>query len=626
MKSASLRFCLLSLTLLTQLAAAQIATESPAWLPREYRYDKPMFETSNYDPQIPTPDKLLGYRLGDRPATHAEVQRCFKAWDDASPRMTLTDFGNSHERRVQFYATITSGKNHAQLADIRASIAKLADPRKLKVQAEADRIIRDTPSIAWLAYCIHGDELSGTDAALAVVYHLLASRDREVEDLLEKTVICVDPIQNPDGRDRFIRRIDELDGYTPVLDRAAVQHTGNWPYGRTNHYLFDLNRDWIYSVHPETRNRQRMIAAWTPQLFVDSHEMGPEDSFLFNPAREPFNPGLSPMIRKWWNTFADDAGVAFDQHGWSYYSREWADFWYPGYSDGWACMHGSIGILYEQARTGGRPIALPTGRILTYREAVHHQVVCTMANLNSLLRNRVAVLTDFAAARKAAVSADESQPQTFLLSPTGNKTRVDAFVEYLTNQGVEVQVATQAFEATDLVNTLRERVDTRQLPVGTIIVHRRQPLAPLVGATLDFDPRMDKEFLDSERRELETKRTSRLYDITGWSPPMTWGLDAYWSKTAVTVATKPYEKPTSQPATGDTLLAKPYAYVIDVGDDSWRRCLTHMLNAGVQVRVAEREFRAGGRTFKPGSVLVRRHENDENLWPRVLDAAKASGA
>lgn len=615
----------LSMFFVCSRAIAQSAAEQPAWLPAEARYDKPFFDGGNYDPQIPTPKQLLGYELGSRPASHAEIERCLKAWDEASQRMTVTPFGQTNERRTQYYATITSTRNQTALGEIRAAIGKLADPRKLKDQAEADRIIRDTPAIAWGAYCIHGDEMSGSDAALAVIYHLVAARDRDTEDMLDKLVICIDPIQNPDGRDRFIRRVDEFDGATPVLDRESIQHQGVWPYGRTNHYQFDLNRDWIYAVQPETRNRQRVVSQWMPQLFIDSHEMDPTDTFLFNPAREPFNPGLSPMIRKWWNTFANDAGTAFDQHGWSYYSREWADFWYPGYSDGWACMHGAIGILYEQARTGGRSILLPTGRILTYREAVHHQAVCSMSNLNSLLRNRTAVLTDYLANRRAALAGNASQPQTFILPPSANRTRTEAFVDYLTNQGVEVTVASQAFDASDLLGTSREKIEKKNFPAGTILVQRRQPLAPLVGAILDFDPRMDKAFLESERKELETKRSSRLYDITGWSVPMAWNLDAYWSTAAVSVASKPYAKPTTQPATAD-VVAKPYAYVIDVADDSWRRCLVHLMMAGVQVRVADREFRAAGRSFQPGSLLIRRHDNDEALLQKVLDAAKASGA
>lgn len=611
---------------LAHVASAQIAPMRPVWLPAEYSYDAPFVPGAVHDPAIPTATALVGFDLGVRPMRHAEVLRCFEAWDAASQRMTLLRIGRTHEQREQIVAVITSEANHARLEAIRGAIGKLADPRRLKDAAEADAIIRDTPAIAWMAYCIHGDEMSGTDAGVALAYHLVASKDKDTTELLDHTVICIDPIQNPDGRDRFITMLDETNGYTPVLDRLSDQHEGHWPRGRTNHYLFDLNRDWIYAVHPETRHRQRAISEWTPQLLIDGHEMGPEDTFLFNPAREPFNPGLSPLIRKWWKTFADDAGAAFDRHGWSYYTREWADFWYPGYSDGWATLHGAIGILYEQARTGGRPVLLPTGRVLTYREAVHHQLTVSTANLSSLLRNRAEILRDYLAQRRAALAPDASLPQTFLMPPSANATRQREFVAYLRNQGIEVAVTTAPLTATNLTGSMRENVESREFPAGTIVVQRAQPLGPLVGAVLDFDPRMDKEFLDSERRELETKRQSRLYDITGWSPVMAWALEAYWSPARIDAPTKAYEAPAMQPASGPRQDAPVYAYVIDVADDSWRAALASLLMAGVQVRVADEEFRAAGRTFARGSLLIRRHDNAADVGQVVSAAAGAAGA
>lgn len=605
-------------------SSAQVPTSAPAWLPAEYSYTQPFFDEATYDATVATPRQILGFDLGDRPVRHAEVQRCLAEWSK-SPRLKSTVFGYTHERREQVYAVVTSAGNHAKLADIRERIGKLADPRRLKDDAEAKAIIDSTPAIAWMAYCIHGDELSGTDAALALIYHLVAATDDETRKLLDETIVVVDPLQNPDGRDRFITMCDEAAGYTPNLDSDAVQHAGRWPRGRTNHYFFDMNRDWIYGTQPETRARHAAIAAWTPQLMVDGHEMGPDTTFLFNPAREPFNPGLSPTIRKWWMTFADDAGKAFDAHGWSFYTREWADFWYPGYSDGWATLHGVIGILYEQARTGGRAIRLNTGRILTYREAVHHQVLVSWANLKSLRANRREILTDYLAMRRAALRPDESLPRTFILPIGDNPTRVHAFAAYLANQGIEVGVAKAAFDATDLTSQLRRPVASREFPAGTLVVHRPQPLSPLVEAALGFDPRMDKEFLETERRELETRRQTRSYDVTGWSPPMAWNVESYWAKDSVSVATTPYAAPA-----GGALLApaakSPYAWAIDGRDDSVLRAAAHLLQAGVVVRVAEKEFRVGGELLPRGSLLIRRHDNGVDVFTRIEQAAAASGA
>jgi Zinc carboxypeptidase len=606
-------------------AAAQIPTSRPGWLSPEYVYDKPFFPAATYDDKVATPAKILGFELGSRPVTHAEVERCLRTWD-ASTRLSLHEMGRSHERKPLYYAVITSEANHSQIDNIRAAIGKLADPRKLGSDAEAQSVIRDTPAIAWMSYCVHGDELSGTDAALAVIYHLIAATDDATRTMLDKLVIVVDPLQNPDGRDRFIKMCDESAGYVPNLDPYAIQHAGRWPRGRSNHYLFDMNRDWVHGVQPETRARHAVIAAWNPQLLVDGHEMGHESSFLFNPARDPFNPGLSPLIRKWWITFANASGSAFDRHGWSYYTREWADFWYPGYGDGWATLHGAIGILYEQARTGGRPVQLPTGRILTYREAVHHQIVSTMSNLQTLLGSREAVLSDYLAIKREALQPTEGRPQTFLLPPAANATRIRAFLENAANQGVEIGVAGEAFSASELTSSMGEAIEKREFAAGTIVVQRGQPRAPLVGALLDFDPRMDKAFLDSERVELETKRSSRLYDVTAWSPPLAYGLDAYWSRSRVDVKTEPLSLKPAATATSQAWPENVYAYVISAADDSVVRATAYLLQAGAQVRVAEKEFRAAGQLFPRGSLLIRRHENAAGIDQVVREAASDSGA
>ncbi len=622
---ASRTFALAVSLLIVISASGQVPANHPSWLPKDYDYTAPFFAGATYDTTILTPKQILGFELGDRPVLHADIQKCFKSWA-SSPKFKLVAFGESHERRTLYYATITSEANHAKLDDIHKSIAKLADPRKLRDDAEGQAIIKGTPAIAWMAYCIHGDELSGSDAALALAYHLIASKDADVAKMLENTVICIDPLQNPDGRDRFIQMCDQAAGYTPNLDSDAVQHAGRWPRGRTNHYFFDMNRDWIYSTQPETRARQAAIVAWQPQLLVDGHEMGHESSFLFNPARDPFNPGLSPLIRKWWNTFADNAGKSFDAHGWSYYTREWADFWYPGYTDGWATLHGTIGILYEQARTGGRAVMLPTGRVLTYREAVHHQATVSWSNLNSLLTTREAILAEYLAQRKASLAPAAELPQTFILPPQANATRMREFLEQIANQGIEIEVAKSTFSAEKLSNSLRESFDKKEFPAGSVIVRRKQPLSPLVEANLGFDPRMDKAFLDSERKELETKRNSRLYDITGWSPVMASGLEAYWAAGGVNVQTEPYVRGQTGSVTSRPCVESPYAYVLDGNDDASVRAVAFMLQAGVVIRVCEKEFQAGGRTWPRGSFLIRRHENAADFEKKLADAVAAASA
>jgi len=614
-----------TLAALAATVSAQVPERTPAWLPAEARYALPLLPGQKYDAAVPPPQTILGYELGSRPVTHAELSRCLDAYAQ-SPRISLHEYARSHEQRKLWYAVVTSPANQHRLAEIRAAIGRLADPRTLRDDAAAQQLIADTPAVAWMAYSIHGDELSSTDAAVGLLYHLAACQDDDVQALLDEVVVIIDPLMNPDGRDRFISMIDQFRGYVPNLDAGSLQHGGRWPWGRGNHYYFDLNRDWLAGVHPETRGRQAALVQWNPQLLVDSHEMGPDDTYLFNPPREPFHPNLSPIIRKWWRTFADDQARAFDRFGWSYYTREWLEFWYPGYSDAWVAFRGGIGILYEQARVAGHPLRQSTGQILTYRECVHHQLVSSLANLETLRVHRAEILSDFLQQAREALRPDTGDGrETFVLVPGPNASRIRGFLQNLVRQGIEVRVAAKAFQAYRVVSSLRETIGDREFPAGSYLIARRQPAGPLVGALLDFDPRMADDFLQQEREELERKRESKLYDVTGWSLPLAAGLESYWISDELPADAKPLALTEARAGLGEEPTGRPYGYVLDCGDDAWGPALAYLLQTGVTVRVSLEDFRAGGRAFPRGSLLARVSENGPDLWHHVQHVAQTTG-
>ena len=250
-----------------------LAAVSPASAADEdLAYDVEFFPGSAYDASIPTPEDLLGFRPGDRAAFPAEIEKCLQAWQ-ASPRARLVEYARSHEGRALYYMVVTSPENLARIDEIQENVGKLADPRGLAA-ADVEGLIAGQPAIAWMAYSIHGDETSGTDASLAVLHHLLAGTGPEVTELLDQLVILVDPMQNPDGRHRFLQQIAEHRATRGNVDDQSLIHAGYLPWGRTNHYLFDLNRDWTLGVNPESRGRIAAAGSWHPQLMVDAHEMG----------------------------------------------------------------------------------------------------------------------------------------------------------------------------------------------------------------------------------------------------------------------------------------------------------------------------------------------------------------
>ena len=582
--------------------------------------------------QSATLDALLGFPAGGRSATFEEIGRCLETWARTSDRVRLVEHGRTWEGRPLRHLIVSSPENLARLDEIRGGWNRVADPRDLAA-ADAESLADNLPAVAWLAFSIHGDEVSPADAALVLADHLIASRDPEVAGLLRDLVVIFDPVQNPDGRERFLARVRETTGAQSNRDTQSVQQNGIWPWGRTNHYLFDLNRDWVFATQPETRARIQAQSGWRPLFFLDVHEMGIDSTYLFYPPRPPFNPFLPANAVAWWNRFGRDEAVAFDREGWRYYTGEWADWWFPGYSDSFATLRGAVGILHEQAGITSGTVRLENGELLTYREAVAHQVTAAWANLRTLAANRREIARDFARERRrAAAPGGPLDGWTLAIVPDGNGTRLLRFIEAVRRLGGEVERTTSAVsvQARDPLGRSR---DTR-LPAGTLLVRGRQPDGALLRATLDFDLPLPREILARERALLVEGKNSLLYDISGWSLPLLYGLDAYEIEAEVAVAsvrvdsaTAREEVPARSPAAG-AALPVPVAWVLDGADDGSVRAAVRLLEAGLEVRIANKAFELDGGTFARGSLLVQRDDNREradNLATRVREVTDELG-
>ncbi|NHA15876.1 M14 family zinc carboxypeptidase [Thioalkalivibrio sp. XN279] len=480
---------------------------------------------ADHDPEVPNPDAFLGFPVGQRTATPEQVVAYARAVAEASPRVELVEYTRSYEGRPLVYLVISSPANLARQDEIKAGMQALADPRDTSA-AERARLVESLPGVAWLAYSIHGNESSGSDASLAVIHHLAADRSAATRALLEELVIIVDPSMNPDGRARFVKGLTESRGTQPNVDDQSVLHTGYWPYGRGNHYLFDLNRDWIYARHPETRGRIPEIAAWRPLLFVDAHEMGAQDTYLFSPAREPHNPHLPPYRRPMGNVFADDQAAAFDRYGYPYYSGEWHEDWYPGYSDAWAALRGAQGILYEQARLAEDGVQRHS-QLISYRQSVHHQVISSFANLETLRRERQNLLEAFSSDRAEVASARGPYGnRSFVILPTDNQGRLDDLLDLARVQGFEVHRLTRELRVGSATDQLGRELRSVDLPAGSLVLRNRQPEGRLLAAMFEFDPRMSDTALANERERILKEGRSTIYDTTGWNISMMFGLEA----------------------------------------------------------------------------------------------------
>lgn len=587
-------------------------------------YQQPFFPGASYDAAIATPDSLLGHALGRRPATHAQVLQCWRAWAAQSPRVKLESYGRTHEGRELFNGVVSAPENLERLDSILERLGRLADPRGLD-DAEQARLVASTPAVAWLGYSIHGDEMSGVDGGLALAHHLVASRDAEIEELLRNVVVVFDPMQNPDGRERFLAMLEQTAGATSVLDGEALSH-GRWPRGRGNHYLFDMNRDWIAGIAPETRGRWRVVQRFHPQLFVDAHEMGRDDSYLFYPQADPINPHLPRRLVEWQTRYAADIAASFDRWGWSYYTREWADGWGPFYSDSWGSLNGAVGILYEQARYNGQSVKLASGEIATYAAATHRQATASFANLRTLAAQRREALESFVAQRRHDCAGGSTPDRRyFAFRASGKPRRASWLVDTLRAQGIEVRAARRV-KLTEVLARDGERADSLELEGEAYVIDAAQPQGALARAFLEFDTRYPKADLERERRELELKGRSRIYDTTAWNFAHALDLEAWWARSAeFEVAADPTRASGSVRPARDAD-APVYGWLVDGADDDSVRFAAAALSDGLVLSLADEPFESAGRRFERGSLLVRRHENGADVAERVARAAQRSGA
>ena len=630
----SLSLALIALTLLPQ-STPVLTPHQPIRLGDDdvNAWREPFFPGATYDGSVAHPERVLGQPIGSRLASHEELLRMLRAMASTSERMSVVPYGRTYEGRELVVCLITSAANHGRLDEIQSAAQDLWDPRgKLGL----DELMDAQPGIAWMGYGIHGDETSASEASVPFAYHLAACTDAEVTDALEQVVVVLDPCLNPDGRERIRSMVIQSAGFRANLDNGSMQR-GRWPGGRGNHYLFDMNRDWMAGEAPETRARWEILRAFPPQLFVDAHEMSGLDTFLFYPQAAPRNRHLPPRLTHWQSVLAADAGRAFDTYGWGYYTREWADALYPGYSDAWGSLTGAIGMLYEQGRTIGAPLKRESGEIVAYRETVHGQVVASFANFLSFAANRRSILEDYVAHRRHACDPEAADGRrAFVVVPSKDVERDARFMRALLGQGIEVERASDSFAATGVLTVMGERLETRQFPAGSWIVPAAQPQGAMVRTYLEFDPRLDVAFLQEERESIERDRGSKVYDVTAWSLARQLGLmSACWIDLPE-VARVPA---TPVSAVSGTLNnpGGAYAWIADGADGRSLRFAARAMELGLQVHLSDKAFdlhsgrpeadgTQGLRSFPRGSFVLRRHENPDDFDALVERAARESRA
>jgi hypothetical protein len=548
---------------------------------------------ATYDPAIPTPKAVLGHEFGEEISSPEEIVLYLKALAAAAPdRTRLVEYARTWEDRPLHVLAIASPARIAALDSVKADLKRLADPRGLS-GADESRLISTLPAVTWLMHAVHGNEISSSDAALAEAYHLLAARgDSMVDTILRESIVLIDPLENPDGRARFVFQNLLGRAAAPDPERFSAEHDEPWPGGRSNHYLFDMNRDWFAQSQPETRGRLKIALDYFPHVVVDLHEMGGDSTYYFAPPADPLNPLITPDQVRWLEAFGRANAARFDERGFPYFIREVYDSFYPGYGESWPIFNGAIGMTYEQASARGLVLRRTDETLLTYRQGVVQHFNAAITTAYTAAANRERLLRDFLAYRRSAVAEGEKSPsREYVLLPGHDPAMAARLARILVGQGIEVRQAADAF-----------KVGARDVPAGAYLVSAAQPSGRLVRNLLDPHTPQPEAFVQEQDRRRKKRLGDQIYDVTAWSLPALFDVEVVTSGQALSPRSTPVSAAATPPAA--PLPQAKVAYLLRWGSET-PAVVNGLLAAGIRVHQASRPFTVGTTEYPAGTAFVR---------------------
>ncbi|MEX0980399.1 MAG: M14 family zinc carboxypeptidase, partial [Gemmatimonadota bacterium] len=558
-------------------------------------------EGQRFDAEIPSPEDFLGYAIGTHHTRHDRIVSYFRELARLSDRATYQEIGETYEHRVMPVLTVTSPGNHARLEEIRREHLAATDPEGTPLPASERKII------VHLGYGVHGNETSSSEAAMLTAYWLVAGETAEVERYLDEGVYHVEPVLNPDGRDRHTHWANMHKATPLVADPLDREHNEVWPGGRTNHYWYDLNRDWLPLENPESRARIDFHHAWHPNVVTDYHEMGTNSTYFFEPSKPvgSWNPLLPERLyTEITLDFAEHWAASLDEIGSLYFTKEQYDNTYPGYGSTYPNFLGGLGLVFEQASARGHIQESSRHGVLTFPFAIRNHVRTGLATVEAAVLHREKLL-DYQREfyESAAQEAREYGIGGYVFGDPHDPSRNRAFLELLLRHRLEV------FE---LPQTLQAEGHTFE-PGAAWIVPTAQPKYRMVRSVFE----RTHEFADS-----------LFYDASTWTVSLAYGIpDAEVRSASPSLGARVTELPA--PREIGEVPESGYAYLLDWSDYFAPRALYHLLDQGVHAEVAFEPFTArtheGERAYPRGSISipVRRQEMDAaRLHALVLEAER----
>jgi hypothetical protein len=536
--------------------------------------------------QLLSPEEFLGYELGKRFTRHHRVVEYFQHVAGALSNVDLFKYGETYEYRPLVYAVIASPENYSNLEQIRLD--------NLRRTGMAEGTPSSKIAIVWLSYNVHGNEANSMEASMKTLYELVNPNNAKSKEWLKNTIVIIDPCINPDGRDRYANYYNQFGNRPANSSPDAKEHREYWPGGRSNHYWFDLNRDWAWITQIESRQRLKIYNQWMPHVHVDFHEQGYNSPYYFAPAAEPFHEVISPWQREFQVMIGKNHAKYFDQEGWLYFTRERFDLYYPSYGDTYPTYNGAIGMTYEKAGGGFAGLSITTreGDPLTLKDRLthHHTTGMSTVEITSIHANRV--VDEFEKYFKENNTNPTSPYKTYVIKSDNNPDKIQRLAAWMDAHAIRfghpsTGKATRGFDYTT------QTTQSLNLSSDDIVVSTYQPKSRFITSV--FEPQ--SKLPDSV-----------TYDITAWNLMYAYGLKAFALNERVN-PTKAYQP---KSVSHSPVEGKPYAYVFRYQSLADVEFLCALLNSGIKVRTASRPFKVASEIFDAGSLIVTRR-NNENL-------------
>jgi hypothetical protein len=543
--------------------------------------------------QVPAPKSFLGYEIGSRYTPHYKVVQYYEALAKAAPaNMKLEKYGETNEGRPLMLAYISSAENMSNLEKIR-----LGNLRNTGLEKNA--AANTNTAIVWLSYNVHGNETSSSEAGMLTAYELLSST--RGAEWLKNTVVIIDPCLNPDGRDRYVNWFNGTVGRFANPQPQSREHIEPWPGGRSNHYNFDLNRDWAWQTQVETKARIKVYNQWMPHVHVDFHEQGYNEPYYFAPAAEPFHEVITPWQRSFQTQIGRNNAKYFDANGWLYFTKERFDLFYPSYGDTYPTFNGAIGMTFEQGghSRGGVAVINEDGDTLTLADRMNHHFTTGISTVEMSSKNATDLVKNFKIFFDNANANGVGDYKLYIIKKGANTNTLKKLLEI---NGIEYTNGNNA-QVTKGYNYFTGKDEAFTMSNDDIVVNTKQPRGNM--ASVLFEPKSKLS-------------DSATYDITAWSLPYAYGLQAYAVKENIsTVKTNKTDE--YVPANVNS-----YGFIKSWNNMDDAKFLAALMRKKIKVRMTEKPFEVNGKKYPAGTLIIIKTSNQHiaNFNQTVLQIAQ----